>query len=181
MADNPRLKAEDVEFGLPRPNYTAHTMDFLRRATPSGSFASSSARTTCGRCSSGRGGVSWWIGWDFWSIPGPSRGAKRKPQRAPSPRRPQHRVESRPDHQHFEHLSAQALANGDSARYLLPDGQRTHPRKGLYGFTSSRTEPRRSGVVEGVHGALKPDEGKGAHEGQVRSSRSSSAFSSSRK
>ena len=38
VADNPRLSAEDVEFGLPRPNYTAHTMDFLTRRHPGTTF-----------------------------------------------------------------------------------------------------------------------------------------------
>ena len=38
VADNDRLHAEDVEFGLPRPNYTAHTMDFLTRRHPDATF-----------------------------------------------------------------------------------------------------------------------------------------------
>ena len=38
LADNPRLKAQDVEFGLPRPNYTAHTMDFLAKRHPDKTF-----------------------------------------------------------------------------------------------------------------------------------------------
>lgn len=38
VADNDRLHAEDVEFGLPRPNYTAHTMDFLTRRHPGATF-----------------------------------------------------------------------------------------------------------------------------------------------
>ena len=38
VSDNPRLKAVDVEFGLPRPNYTAHTMDFLVRRHPDTTF-----------------------------------------------------------------------------------------------------------------------------------------------
>ena len=30
VADNPRLRAEDIEFGLPRPSYTIATLDALR-------------------------------------------------------------------------------------------------------------------------------------------------------
>ena len=61
-----------------------------------------------------------------------------------------------------------ALANGDSARYLLPDGAADLIReKGLYGFKApSRDRAQDSGVVEGVHRALQPDKGKGAQEGR---------------
>ena len=31
IADNPRLRAEDIEFGLPRPSYTIATLDALRQ------------------------------------------------------------------------------------------------------------------------------------------------------
>ena len=34
IADHPHLKAIDVEFSLPRPNYTADTMQHLREAHP---------------------------------------------------------------------------------------------------------------------------------------------------
>jgi nicotinate-nucleotide adenylyltransferase len=38
LADHPYLKAIDVEFNLPRPNYTADTMDHLREAYPDVAF-----------------------------------------------------------------------------------------------------------------------------------------------
>ena len=38
LADHPALKASDVEFGLPRPNFTADTMTHLRRAHPDTEF-----------------------------------------------------------------------------------------------------------------------------------------------
>ncbi len=38
VADNPRLRAEDVEFGLPRPSYTIATLDALRQRHPGNEF-----------------------------------------------------------------------------------------------------------------------------------------------
>jgi nicotinate-nucleotide adenylyltransferase len=35
---NPRLRAEDIEFGLPRPSYTIATLDTLRQRHPSHKF-----------------------------------------------------------------------------------------------------------------------------------------------
>ena len=39
LADHPHLKAIDVEFNLPRPNYTADTMHHLREAHPDVAFS----------------------------------------------------------------------------------------------------------------------------------------------
>ena len=39
LADHPHLKASDVEFNLPRPNYTADTMHHLREAHPEVTFS----------------------------------------------------------------------------------------------------------------------------------------------
>ena len=39
LADHPHLKASDVEFNLPRPNYTADTMNHLRKAHPEVTFS----------------------------------------------------------------------------------------------------------------------------------------------
>ena len=38
VADNPRLRAEDIEFGLPRPSYTIATLDALRQRHPTHNF-----------------------------------------------------------------------------------------------------------------------------------------------
>jgi nicotinate-nucleotide adenylyltransferase len=38
LAGNPRLRAEDVEFGLPRPSYTIATLDVLRQRHPTHDF-----------------------------------------------------------------------------------------------------------------------------------------------
>ncbi|WP_201985355.1 nicotinate (nicotinamide) nucleotide adenylyltransferase [Hymenobacter rubidus] len=38
IAGNPRLRAEDIEFGLPRPSYTIATLDALRQRHPSHDF-----------------------------------------------------------------------------------------------------------------------------------------------
>ena len=38
IAGNPRLRAEDIEFGLPRPSYTIATLDALRRRHPEVEF-----------------------------------------------------------------------------------------------------------------------------------------------
>ena len=78
VADNARLHAEDVEFGLPRPNYTAHTMDFLVRRHPETTFRIIIGRTTCGPCSSGLDGRNSWTGTDFSSTPAP-RARKSRP------------------------------------------------------------------------------------------------------
>jgi nicotinate-nucleotide adenylyltransferase len=39
LADHPHLKASDVEFNLPRPNYTADTMHHLREVHPEVAFS----------------------------------------------------------------------------------------------------------------------------------------------
>ena len=38
VAGNPRLRAEDIEFGLPRPSYTIATLDALRQRHPAHDF-----------------------------------------------------------------------------------------------------------------------------------------------
>lgn len=38
IAGNPRLRAEDIEFGLPRPSYTIATLDALRQRHPEVEF-----------------------------------------------------------------------------------------------------------------------------------------------
>ena len=38
LAGNPRLRAEDIEFGLPRPSYTIATLDALRLRHPAHEF-----------------------------------------------------------------------------------------------------------------------------------------------
>lgn len=38
LAGNPRLRAEDIEFGLPRPSYTIATLDALRQRHPGHEF-----------------------------------------------------------------------------------------------------------------------------------------------
>ena len=38
LAGNPRLRAEDIEFGLPRPSYTIATLDALRLRHPTHDF-----------------------------------------------------------------------------------------------------------------------------------------------
>ena len=38
IADNPRLRAEDLEFSLPRPSYTSTTLNVLRQRHPSTDF-----------------------------------------------------------------------------------------------------------------------------------------------
>jgi nicotinate-nucleotide adenylyltransferase len=38
LAGNPRLRAEPIEFGLPRPSYTIATLDALRRQHPAHDF-----------------------------------------------------------------------------------------------------------------------------------------------
>ena len=38
LAGNPRLRAEDIEFGLPRPSYTIATLDALRQRHPAHDF-----------------------------------------------------------------------------------------------------------------------------------------------
>ena len=39
LADHPHLRASDVEFNLPRPNYTADTMNHLREVHPDVAFS----------------------------------------------------------------------------------------------------------------------------------------------
>ncbi|WP_231402795.1 nicotinate (nicotinamide) nucleotide adenylyltransferase [Hymenobacter guriensis] len=34
IANNPRLRVLDIEFGMPKPNYTIHTLDTLRQQYP---------------------------------------------------------------------------------------------------------------------------------------------------
>ena len=39
IGDNPRLKASDVEFGLPQPSHTVDTLSYLKEKYPSRQFA----------------------------------------------------------------------------------------------------------------------------------------------
>jgi len=39
IGDNPRLKASDVEFGLPQPSYTVDTLSYLKEKYPNRQFA----------------------------------------------------------------------------------------------------------------------------------------------
>ena len=39
IGDNPKLKASDIEFGLPRPSYTIDTLSYLSEKYPSREFA----------------------------------------------------------------------------------------------------------------------------------------------
>ena len=39
IGDNPRLRASDIEFGLPRPSYTIDTLTYLREKYPARTFA----------------------------------------------------------------------------------------------------------------------------------------------
>src|SRR5206468_5531793 len=39
IEDDPRLKATDIEFSLPRPSYTIHTLAYLKEKYPSFSFS----------------------------------------------------------------------------------------------------------------------------------------------
>ena len=77
VADNPRLVAEDVEFGLPRPNYTAHTMDSWPSATRTSTSASSLGKTTCGPYSNGHAGGNSWTAMASSSTPGRMPKARR--------------------------------------------------------------------------------------------------------
>lgn len=46
IGDYPYFHASDFEFHLPRPSYTIHTLDCLKKLIPIGNFISSSAQTT---------------------------------------------------------------------------------------------------------------------------------------
>ncbi len=39
IGDDSRLRASDIEFGLPQPNYTVHTLAYLKEKYPENSFA----------------------------------------------------------------------------------------------------------------------------------------------
>jgi nicotinate-nucleotide adenylyltransferase len=137
VADNPRLKAEDVEFGLPRPNYTAHTMDFLRRRNPEGDF----------RIIIGEDNLRTLQQWARWRELVDGHGFLVYP-RAPQEGEPTGSSGTVvPDGKGIVMSPAPiisisstylrtALANGDSARYLLPDAAAEYIRdKGLYAFS----------------------------------------------
>jgi nicotinate-nucleotide adenylyltransferase len=136
VADNPRLKAEAVEFGLPRPNYTAHTMDFLRRRHPEAEF----------RIIIGEDNLRTLQQWARWRELVDGHGF------LVYPRAPEDGEDLGadgtiiPDGQRIVMSPAPiisisstylrtALAHGDSARYLLPDAAAAYIREnGLYAF-----------------------------------------------
>jgi len=137
VADNPRLKAEDVEFGLPRPNYTAHTMDFLRRRHPEGQF----------RIIIGEDNLRTLQQWARWRELVDGHGFLVYP-RAPEEGEPTGSDGTViPDGEGIVMSPApiisisstylrSALAHGDSARYLLPDAAAEYIReRGLYAFS----------------------------------------------
>jgi len=139
VADNPRLKAEDAEFGLPRPNYTAHTMDFLRHRHPEWEFriiiGEDNLRT-----------LQQWARWrelvdgaGFLVYPrARSEGEVDSTEGTVAPDGERIVLSPAPIISISSTYLRTALANGDSARYLLPDAAADYIReKALYGFTAA--------------------------------------------
>jgi nicotinate-nucleotide adenylyltransferase len=136
VSDNPRLKAVDVEFGLPRPNYTAHTMDFLVRRHPDTTFkiiiGEDNLRT-----------LQQWARWrelvdryGFLVYPRAYAEGEAKNLEGTIAIDGEHIVLSpAPVISISSTYLRTALASGDSARYLLPDAAAGLIReRGLYGF-----------------------------------------------
>ena len=139
VADNPRLKAEDAEFGLPRPNYTAHTMDVLRRRHPGWEFkiiiGEDNLRT-----------LQHWARWrelvdgtGFLVYPrARAEGEVGSTDGTVAPDGERIVLSPAPIISISSTYLRTALANGDSARYLLPDAAAAYIReKALYGFNTA--------------------------------------------
>lgn len=138
VADNPKFKAEDVEFGLPRPSYTAHTMDFLRQRHPDMEF----------RIIIGEDNLRTLQQWARWRELVDGCGFLVYPRAEEFPRASDSEGTVRPDGDRIILSPApiisisstylrEALAEGDSARYLLPDLAAEYIRtEGLYGFSA---------------------------------------------
>ena len=139
VADNPRLKAEDAEFGLPRPNYTAHTMDVLRRRHPGWEFkiiiGEDNLRT-----------LQHWARWrelvdgtGFLVYPrARAEGEVGSTDGTVAPDGERIVLSPAPIISISSTYLRTALANGDSARYLLPDAAAEYIReKALYGFNTA--------------------------------------------
>ena len=138
VSDNPRLKEENVEFGLPRPNYTAHTMDFLRRRHPDDEF----------RIIIGEDNLRSLQHWARWRELVDGYGFLVYPRARVEGEDPSAGTVA-PDGERIIMSPApiisisstylrSALASGDSARYLLPDEAAGYIREnGLYGFSTS--------------------------------------------
>lgn len=136
VADNPHLKAVDVEFGLPRPNYTAHTMDFLRHRHPETEF----------RIIIGEDNLRSLQHWARWRELVDGYGFLVYPRAEGDQESKQASGTVTPDGDRIVLSPApiisisstylrHALAKGDSARYLLPDAAADYIRqKGLYDF-----------------------------------------------
>lgn len=136
VADNPRLSAEDVEFGLPRPNYTAHTMDFLTRRHPGTTF----------RIIIGEDNLRTLQQWARWKELVDRFGFLVYPRARNEDETTEASGTVIPDGEHIMLSPApiisisstylrSALAKGDSARYLLPDSAAEVIREhGLYGY-----------------------------------------------
>lgn len=136
VADNPRLRVEDVEFGLPRPSYTAHTMDFLRRRHPETEF----------RIIIGEDNLRSLQHWARWRELVDGFGFLVYPRAEVEHESPNATGTVAPDGERIILSPApiisisstylrQALAKGDSARYLLPDSAAAYIReKRLYDF-----------------------------------------------
>lgn len=136
VADNPRLLAEDVEFGLPRPNYTAHTMDFLVKRHPDKAFriiiGEDNLRT-----------LQQWARWQelvdrfgFLVYPRAAvEGQEGHPNGTVSPDGQNIVLSPAPIISISSTYLREALSQGDSARYLLPDAAAALIRqRGLYAF-----------------------------------------------
>ena len=161
VADNPRLAAEDVEFGLPRPNYTAHTMDCLSKRHPDKQF----------RIIIGEDNLRTLQQWARWRELVDGYGFLVYPRAYAEGEARDVEGTVAPDGQHIVLSDApiisisstylrEALAQGDLARYLLPDAAAEVIRdKGLYAFKKSGSR-----VVERAHRALKPHKGEGPHQ-----------------
>lgn len=135
VANNPRLHAEDVEFGLPRPNYTAHTMDFLARRHPETTF----------RIIIGEDNLRTLQQWARWKELVDRYGFLVYPRAQSQGESVSVKGTVSPDGEHIVMSPApiisisstylrSALSKGDSARYLLPDAAADVIReRGLYG------------------------------------------------
>ena len=138
VADNDGFRAEDVEFGLPRPNFTAHTMDFLGRRHPDTEFriiiGQDNLRT-----------LQQWARWrelvdgyGFLVYPrAPEEGSPDNPEGTVAPDGDRIVMSPAPIISISSTYLRTALSKGHSARYLLPDAAADYIReKGLYAFVT---------------------------------------------
>jgi len=116
LADNPRIKACDIEMNLPLPSYTYNTLQKLAEFYPQHEFSLIMGSDNVDRLDRWRNAEEILSGYDIYVYP--------RPEHLDAPLLQHHHVHLIEDLPHLEISSTyirKQISNGLSVRYLVPD------------------------------------------------------------